>query len=173
MAPSASDFAQRILSRTAVVGVVGLGYVGLPLVRVFVEAGFRVLGFDTDAAKVAQLAAGRSYISHIPSEWITAPVRDGRFEATADRARLAERGAQLSYNDPQIRVLPKMRHFKVPPLESRDLSADFLAGQDCILIATDHSAYDYEFIVRHAQLVVDTRNATRNVARGREKICKA
>ena len=42
-----------------------------------------------------------------------------------------------------------------------------------MLIATDHSAYDYDFIVRHAQLVVDTRNATRNVTDGRDKICKA
>jgi UDP-N-acetyl-D-glucosamine dehydrogenase len=66
-----------------------------------------------------------------------------------------------------------MRHYKVPPLESRKLSAEFLAEQDCILIATDHSAYDYEFLVRHAQLVVDTRNATRNVSIGREKICRA
>ena len=65
-----------------------------------------------------------------------------------------------------------------PPLhafrmESSPLTAEFLAGQDCVLIATDHSAYDYEFIVRHAPLVVDTRNATKNVHAGREKICKA
>jgi UDP-N-acetyl-D-glucosamine dehydrogenase len=86
---------------------------------------------------------------------------------------LAERGAQLSYNDPHITMLPKMRRYKVPPLASRELSAEFLSDQDCILIATDHSVYDYEFIVRHARLVVDTRNATRNVANGREKICKA
>ena len=42
-----------------------------------------------------------------------------------------------------------------------------------MLIATDHSAYDYEFIVEHSTMVVDTRNATKNVSRGREKICKA
>ena len=48
-----------------------------------------------------------------------------------------------------------------------------LAEQDCVLIATDHSAYDYDFIVRHAQLVVDTRNATRGVTAGREKVLKA
>src|SRR3972149_1346886 len=95
MAIPRSDLAERIASRTALVGVVGLGYVGLPLVRVFVEAGFRVLGFDSDAAKVAELAAGRSYIGHIPSEWITAAVRDGRFAATADMARLAEPDAIL------------------------------------------------------------------------------
>ena len=58
-------------------------------------------------------------------------------------------------------------------MESVALTPDALAAQDCVLIATDHTAYDYEFIVRHARLVVDTRNATRNVRAGREKILKA
>ncbi len=82
-------------------------------------------------------------------------------------------GAQLSYNDPHIPRLPPMRHYKVPDLTSSPLSAEFLAAQDCVLVATDHSAYDYDFIVRHAPLVVDTRNATRHVREGREKIRKA
>jgi UDP-N-acetyl-D-glucosamine dehydrogenase len=82
-------------------------------------------------------------------------------------------GAQLSYNDPHIPRLPPMRHYKVPDLTSSPLSAEFLAAQDCVLIATDHSAYDYDFIVRHAPLVVDTRNATKHVREGREKIRKA
>jgi UDP-N-acetyl-D-glucosamine dehydrogenase len=86
---------------------------------------------------------------------------------------LAERGAELSYNDPFIPVLPKMRRYTVPPLASRELTAEFLASQDCVLIVTDHAAYDYPFIVRHAPMVVDTRNATRNVTDGREKIHKA
>ena len=51
-------------------------------------------------------------------------------------------------------------------MASTTLTPEFLAAQDCVLIATDHSAYDYEFIVRHAPLVVDTRNATKNVAEG-------
>ena len=58
-------------------------------------------------------------------------------------------------------------------MRSVPLTAEFLALQDCILIATDHTAYDYEFHVRHARLVVDTRNATRSVKEGREKIVKA
>ena len=56
---------------------------------------------------------------------------------------------------------------------STPLTPESLAEQDCVLIATDHSAYDYDFIVRHAQLVVDTRNATRGVTAGREKVLKA
>lgn len=86
---------------------------------------------------------------------------------------LAARGAVLSYNDPHIPSLPTMRHFDVPPLASQPLTADYLATQDCILIVTDHSAYDYDQIVQHARLVVDTRNATRHVVSGREKIRKA
>lgn len=86
---------------------------------------------------------------------------------------LQARGAVLSYNDPHIPRLPRVRRHEVPELASQPLTAEFLAGQDCVLIATDHSAYDYEFIVRHASLVVDTRNATRAVAMHRERIVKA
>jgi UDP-N-acetyl-D-glucosamine dehydrogenase len=86
---------------------------------------------------------------------------------------LSGRGAKLSYNDPHIPRLPAMRHHDVPDMKSSELTPQFLASQDCILIATDHSAYDYDFIVEHAALVIDTRNATKNVKRGREKIRKA
>jgi UDP-N-acetyl-D-glucosamine dehydrogenase len=85
---------------------------------------------------------------------------------------LQKRGVLISYNDPHIPRLPRTRHYDIP-LDSTPLTAEFLAGQDCVLIVTDHSAYDYEFIVRHAPLVVDTRNAAGKVHAGREKICKA
>ena len=58
-------------------------------------------------------------------------------------------------------------------MDSHELTSDFLAAQDCVLIATDHSAYDYDFIVEHSPMVLDTRNATKNVKAGREKIFKA
>lgn len=86
---------------------------------------------------------------------------------------LKKRGAILSYNDPHIPTLPEMRHYDVPDLESVELTSDFLASQDCVLIATDHSAYDYESIVQNSQMVLDTRNATKNVTEGRDKIRKA
>ncbi len=82
-------------------------------------------------------------------------------------------GADISYNDPHIPHLPSMRHYELPELSSQALTPDWVGAQDCLLIATDHSAYDYPSIVRHAQLVVDTRNATREVTEGREKIVKA
>jgi UDP-N-acetyl-D-glucosamine dehydrogenase len=87
---------------------------------------------------------------------------------------LRERGAMLSYNDPHVPMLPRMRHYPdMPAMVSRELTPEYLRAQDCVLIATDHSAYDSAFIVAHSQLVVDTRNATKSVREGREKIRKA
>jgi UDP-N-acetyl-D-glucosamine dehydrogenase len=87
---------------------------------------------------------------------------------------LGERGAELTYNDPHIALLPRMRHYPdLAEMSSQELTAAYLDAQDCVLIATDHTAYDYDFIVTHSRLVVDTRNATRNVTHGREKIRKA
>jgi UDP-N-acetyl-D-glucosamine dehydrogenase len=86
---------------------------------------------------------------------------------------LVTRGAAVSYNDPHVPRLPKIRHRQVPDLSSQNLTADYLATQDCVLIATDHTAYDYSFIVEHSKLVIDTRNATKAVTKGREKIRKA
>lgn len=86
---------------------------------------------------------------------------------------LLARGAELTYNDPHIPSLPKMRHHDVPAMDSQELTPEFLQAQDCVLIATDHTAYDYPAIVRDARLVVDTRNATKSVTEGREKIRKA
>ncbi len=80
----------KIRDKTAIVGVVGLGYVGLPLIRAFVAAGFRTMGFDVDQSKVDRLLAGKSYIGHIPSEWITDCLEKKKFAPTADMQRLAE-----------------------------------------------------------------------------------
>ena len=87
---------------------------------------------------------------------------------------LLKRGAVMSYNDPHVPSLPKMRHYPdLPALDSQALTPELLAAQDCVLISTDHSAYDHNFIVKHSRLVLDTRNATKNVTEGREKIRKA
>jgi len=86
---------------------------------------------------------------------------------------LLERGADLVYNDPHIHELPKMRHYDVPEMKSCELTEDLLSAQDCVLIATDHTAYDYNFIVKNSIFVLDTRNATKSVKVGREKIRKA
>jgi UDP-N-acetyl-D-glucosamine dehydrogenase len=76
---------------------------------------------------------------------------------------LQERGATVSYNDPHVPVLPPLRGHTIR-LESTELTAEALRKADCVLIATDHKAFDWEFVLRHATLVVDTRGATRRVA---------
>ena len=83
---------------------------------------------------------------------------------------LTERGAQIDYNDPYFPQLHKMRHYNFSDMTSVDLSPAALASYECVVIATDHSSYDYEAIVESAKLVVDTRNVTRHVMRNRGKI---
>ena len=70
---------------------------------------------------------------------------------------LIGKGADLSYNDPHIPVLRASRKYDFG-LSSIPLDAASLSRADCVLIATDHDAYDYPFILQHAQLIVDTRN---------------
>lgn len=86
---------------------------------------------------------------------------------------LLDRGAVISYNDPHIPELPPMRHYDVPRLASEELTPQWLASQDLVLLATDHSVYDWDMIVRYSPLLVDTRNATANVTHSRDKIWKA
>jgi UDP-N-acetyl-D-glucosamine dehydrogenase len=83
------DLAGRIERREARVGVVGLGYVGLPLALEFARAGFPVCGFDLDARKVEALRAGRSYIEDVPGADVAAAVSAGRLTATGDFAELS------------------------------------------------------------------------------------
>ena len=83
---------------------------------------------------------------------------------------LSARGAVLDYNDPYFPALHKMRHYDFSNMRSVELSPERLASYDCVLIATDHTSYDYEAIVRDSKLVVDTRNATRHVKQSREKV---
>ncbi len=84
------DLIERIRSRSARVGVIGLGYVGLPLVLRFAEEHFSVTGFDIDPGKVAKLNAGESYIHHIASTRLQAALKEKRFEASSDFGRLSE-----------------------------------------------------------------------------------
>jgi UDP-N-acetyl-D-glucosamine dehydrogenase len=83
---------------------------------------------------------------------------------------LREGGAELDYNDPYFPQLHKMRHYDYSNMKSVELTPKTLGSYDCVLIATDHTSYDYEAIVKHAQLVVDTRNATRPITHDRKKI---
>jgi len=85
---------------------------------------------------------------------------------------LQQKGAEVYYNDPHIPVLPPMRKYSFD-LKSVDLTAASLASMDCILLATDHSAYDYQFILDHAGLIVDTRNAFNGLPSAEHKVVQA
>jgi UDP-N-acetyl-D-glucosamine dehydrogenase len=87
--PRLAELQRRIASRTAVVGIIGQGYVGLPLSLAFAESGFRTVGFDTDPAKITGLNQGQSHIKHVGAERVAAAVEGGRFSATGDFSRLA------------------------------------------------------------------------------------
>ncbi len=89
------ELARRFRNKQASVGVVGLGYVGLPLCLAAANSGLEVLGFDIDPAKPKMLASGQSYLRHIPSEAVTSTMEEGRFKATSDFSRLSEADALL------------------------------------------------------------------------------
>ena len=152
----------RLRERTAVIGIIGLGYVGLPLTLRYAEAGFRVLGIDIDGAKVERLNRGESYINHIAAADI-AHAREGGFEATADFTRAGEPDALIicvptplnAYREPDLSfvldtteaLLPFMRPGQILSLESttypgttdeelrpRLESRGFAIGQDLFLV---------------------------------------
>jgi len=83
---------------------------------------------------------------------------------------LQQRGAEFDYNDPYFPQLHKMRHYNYENMKSVPISAQTLATYDGVVIATDHTSYDYGAIVDGSKLVVDTRNATRRVMRNRDRI---
>ena len=85
---------EKLQTRSAVIGVIGLGYVGLPLIDAFRQAGFPMMGFDVDEDKVSRLNRGESYIAHIPADRIAAGWT-AAVQATADMSRLAEADALL------------------------------------------------------------------------------
>src|SRR4051812_46756882 len=89
MSDLAGILGKQIETRKAKVGIIGLGYVGLPLARAFSRGGFPVLGFDVDPKKVETLRSGKSYLKHIPSADIAA-MRQAGFEATCEFDHLHE-----------------------------------------------------------------------------------
>ena len=86
---------------------------------------------------------------------------------------LEQKGAKVVYNDPHVPTFPSMRHYKHLKVRSVELTEEVLASIDAAVIVTDHSGYDYERLVKHAPLVIDTRNACGAVTHSREKIVRA
>lgn len=124
----------RIENKTATIGIIGLGYVGLPLVLRFAEVGFNVLGLDVDNSKVEKLLKGESYIEHIPSAPIASAVASGLFQVTTDFKRSSEADALIicvptplnKYREPDLRfvinsieaIVPYLRPGQLVSLES-------------------------------------------------------
>jgi UDP-N-acetyl-D-glucosamine dehydrogenase len=119
----ATDLLTRIEARQAKVGIIGLGYVGLPLMREFCAAKFQVLGFDIDPKKVKALNAGRSYIKHIPSSVIAENVKKRRFRATANFAELSKVDAVI------ICVPTPLDKFREPDCQFIIASGEAIAKQ--------------------------------------------
>jgi UDP-N-acetyl-D-glucosamine dehydrogenase len=120
---------RRIADRSYVVGVVGLGYVGIPLALAAVKAGFRVIGFDIDAERVAKLNLGKSQIKHISDASVAAAVGAGKFAATADFDRLREPDAILiavptpltRHREPDLSFVEKTAEAVAPRLRAGQL----------------------------------------------------
>lgn len=124
---------KKLKNKEAVIGIYGLGYVGLPLMQAYIDAGYKVVGFDIDQSRVDTLSSGKSYIQHIPHEAISHALKNG-FEATTDFSRTSEVDALIlcvptplnTYREPDLSfitntieaALPYLRKGHVVSLES-------------------------------------------------------
>jgi UDP-N-acetyl-D-glucosamine dehydrogenase len=153
----------KISSKSAVIGVVGLGYVGLPLILAYARAGFKTIGFDIDQSKVASINAGRSYIRHIESGDVQTAIEGGQLKATADFGLVSQVDALIlcvptplnAHWEPDLSfilntltmVIPHLRHGQIISLESttypgttdeemvtRIEAAGFKAGSDIFVV---------------------------------------
>ncbi len=133
----ASELRTAFERREVRLGILGLGYVGLPLAQTFVRAGFRVLGYDIDEHKVARLADGDIYIDHLDGSDLRQALASGRFEATSDAARLGEPDALI------ICVPTPLAEDRTPDLSAVLGTADAIAaalrpGQLVVLESTTY-----------------------------------
>ncbi len=141
-----SQLLQKIEDRTALVAVIGMGYVGLPLAVEFAKAGYHVIGVDVDAKKVRQLNAGASYIPDVPSEVVADLVGRGLLSATSDFSALAQADAI------SICVPTPLRKTKDPDMSYIIAAADQIArysraGQLIVLESTTYPGTTDELIV--------------------------
>jgi len=141
----AQDLKTKIATRTAKIGVIGLGYVGLPLALLFTEERFPVTGFDVDGRKVKTLDEGGSYIFRIPTEQIQAALRAG-FQATSEYARVAEMDAVI------ICVPTPLNEYMEPDLSfitatAQAIAPHLRAGQLIILESTTYPGTTEEVLI--------------------------
>jgi UDP-N-acetyl-D-glucosamine dehydrogenase len=155
---TATTLEEKIRSRTAVVGIIGLGYVGVPVAAAFGRARFPVLGFDIDPAKVSALEANQSYIAHFPASTLEELHREGRFTATGDFSRLRECDAII------ICVPTPLTAHREPDLSyiestARQIAAAARPGQLIVLESTTYPGTTEEILqpmIESAGLSLDT-----------------
>lgn len=131
------NLAEKVAQNAAVVGVIGLGYVGLPLLAAFGRAGLKVVGFDVDPRKIEKLKNGENYLKHLGEDLIRELAATGRFDATTDMQRLGECDAVIvcvptplgRHLEPDVSYIEKA---------SDDIAATLRAGQ---LIVLESSTY--------------------------------
>ena len=90
------SLAQKINDRSATIGIIGLGYVGLPLAKAFSEAGLPTIGFDIDQKKITAIESNENYLKHLGHDYVQQMNDTGKFEATTDFSRLNEADAILA-----------------------------------------------------------------------------
>ncbi|MEN9937479.1 MAG: hypothetical protein RLZZ387_4058 [Chloroflexota bacterium] len=148
--PYQQQLLERIAARTARVGVVGIGYVGLPLAVVFAEAGFHVTGIDLSAERVAQINSGHSYIADVPAETVARLRSEGRISATTDYSALAEMDAI------SICVPTPLRKTRDPDISfiasvTEEIAAHLRPGQVIVLESTTYPGTTREVILPQLQ----------------------
>jgi UDP-N-acetyl-D-glucosamine dehydrogenase len=151
----ATSLRAKIDDRSAVIGILGMGYVGLPLALTFTERGFRVLGFDVDPVKVEQLNGGTSYIPHLDGGRIPRAVEAKRLAATTDFSRLGEADALL------ICVPTPLTRHRDPDLSyveatARSIAATLRPGQLVVLESTTYPGTTDELL----REILDTSGLT-------------
>jgi len=147
--PHAAELVERIRARRAVVGVIGLGYAGLPLADAFHEAGFPVLGFDSDAEKVRRLREGTSYLGAPAAPMTERLARSERFDATVDMARLEECDAiQIclptplgAHNEPELGPVTRA---------AVAIGSHLRAGQLVVLVSTTYPGTTRDIVLASA-----------------------
>ncbi|MGA0164294.1 MAG: nucleotide sugar dehydrogenase, partial [Bdellovibrionota bacterium] len=141
-----SDLHQKILSKEAKIGIIGLGYVGLPLAQVFNVGGYRVLGFEKSPEKVNLLNEGVSYIQDVPSNEISGFVKQGQLAATLDFSRLTDCDiVVICVPTPLAKTKDPDMSFIVAAMES--VTANFRQGQMIILESTTYPGTTREILL--------------------------
>jgi len=143
------QFQARVEERTARVGVVGMGYVGLPIALLFSKRGFPTAGFDIDPVKIEALGKGNSYIKHIPECEIGEEVEQGRFAPTTDFVKLSDMDAII------ICVPTPLDDHREPDLSfiratAESISRHLRRGQLVVLESTTYPGTTEEVVVAYS-----------------------